>query len=548
MVENGKQAASRAPALYLLIAIILGYCTAKLVAAPVFPAIGLAIGFCLASLLTAHKKSLLWLLCFTLAATLGAWSYATLRLPERPDADRANLPIREASILFKVDRVMQARTAYGSASGLGRVVEADRMSRLAPNDLIYFRGRLPDSGEFDLQRGSQLQATGLLQVILPDSESSSFDIYLHDIGAYYRFTRIQSFESVSEPGRFAQFSQNMNQRFQYFLRLGAPEGRELDRVYIAMLLGHKAELTREQRDRFRTSGTMHFFAISGLHIGVIATVLAQALLLIRVPRRISPFIGLPLLYLYVEITGASPSAVRAFLMALFFWMSFAFSRQRSPLAALAASAIFVLIIAPEQLWGLGFQLSYIVVLSILLFGLPFYKVIGSYYSPFKYLAKEDWALWQRIYARLYDITILTFSVSFSAWLASAPLSAAFFGYFSPTAIILNLLLVNLVALAITTGVLSLSLSLLGLESLSQFINHAAWLTIQIMDSLVIGFTKVPGSVVFTEDFSRWITYTTLLLYFALLFYIQHRKTHLGQPRLAYFCPPAIIIFGILYGL
>ena len=133
---------------------------------------------------------------------------------------------------------------------------------------------------------------------------------------------------------------------------------------------------------------MHFFAISGLHIGVIATAIAQFLLLIRIPRKVSPFIGLPLLFLYVQITGASPSAVRAFLMALFFWASFAFVRQRSPLAALAASAVFVLIFQPAQLWSIGFQLSYTVVLSILLFGLPLYETASEKLAPFRYLRRR----------------------------------------------------------------------------------------------------------------------------------------------------------------
>ena len=155
-----------------------------------------------------------------------------------------------------------------------------------------------------------------------------------------------------------------------------------------MLLGRKIELSKAQIERYRMTGTMHFFAISGLHIGVIATVIAQFLLLIRVPRAVAPWIGLPLLYLYVEITGGTPSAIRAFLMAAFFWSSFACQRQRSPFSALMCSAILVLIIDPNQLWSLGFQLSYAVVLSILLFGLPLHQVLTGRCQPYQWLPEH----------------------------------------------------------------------------------------------------------------------------------------------------------------
>jgi competence protein ComEC len=313
-----------------------------------------------------------------------------------------------------------------------------------------------------------------------------------------------------------------------------------------MLLGRKAELSDDQSDRFRMTGTMHFFAISGLHIGVIATVIAQFLLLIRIPRKVSPFIGLPLLFLYVQITGASPSAVRAFLMALFFWASFAFVRQRSPLAALAASAVFVLIFQPAQLWSIGFQLSYTVVMSILLFGLPLYETASEKLAPFRYLPKANWAPSQHLYAWTQDALLLLFAISFSAWLASAPLSAAFFGYLSPGAILLNMLLVNLAAVAITTGVVSLSLALVGLGSVAGFINHAAWVSIQMMDTLVIGSTQIPGMILHCNGFAEWIAYSILVAYFTLLFCLYRIRSK--SSAVIWLLPPLVIIAGLLLGL
>lgn len=541
-----NQTPTRAPALFLLIGIVLGLVLAREVTAPigfVLSVAGLMAG--LSYGLSKHSGGL-WLLSFMTAATLSAWAYGTLRLPTKPESAQLQLPIREAQLHFEVDRVMQARSQFGNASGVARIIEANATSRLILGDKVFFRIKLPEAEASKVHNGSEIKATGVLKPIPHEVEPDSFEGYLKDTGIHYRFERISALELARPPSRFDQFCYRMNLRFQEYLSLGAPEGKNHDGIYKAMLLGRKAELSDEQSDRFRMTGTMHFFAISGLHIGVIATVIAQFLILIRIPRKVSPFIGLPLLYLYVEITGASPSAVRAFLMALFFWSSFAFVRQRSPLAALAASAVFVLIFQPAQLWSIGFQLSYTVVLSILLFGLPLYETASEKLAPFRYLPKANWAPSQHLYAWIQDALLLLFSISFSAWLASAPLSAAFFGYLSPGAILLNMLLVNLAAVAITTGVVSLSLALVGLDSAVGFINHAAWISIQIMDTLVIGSTKIPGMILHCDVFPEWIAYSALIAYFTLLFGLHRERSQ--SSAVIWLLPLAVIIAGLLLGL
>lgn len=541
-----NQTPTRAPAFFLLIGIVLGLVLAREVTASigfVLSVAGLMAG--LSYGLSKHSGGL-WLLSFMTAATLSAWAYGTLRLPTQPESAQLQLPIREAHLHFEVDRVMQARSQFGNASGVARIIEANATSRLILGDKVFFRIKLPEAEASNVHNGSEIKATGVLKPIPHEVEHDSFEGYLKDTGIHYRFERISALELARPPSRFDQFCYRMNLRFQEYLSLGAPEGKNHDGIYNAMLLGRKAELSDEQSDRFRMTGTMHFFAISGLHIGVIATVIAQFLILIRIPRKVSPFIGLPLLYLYVEITGASPSAVRAFLMALFFWSSFAFVRQRSPLAALAASAVFVLIFQPAQLWSIGFQLSYTVVLSILLFGLPLYETASEKLAPFRYLPKANWAPSQHLYAWIQDALLLLFSISFSAWLASAPLSAAFFGYLSPGAILLNMLLVNLAAVAITTGVVSLSLALVGLDSAVGFINHAAWISIQIMDTLVIGSTKIPGMILHCDIFPEWIAYSALIAYFTLLFGLHRQRSQ--SSAMIWLLPLAVIIAGLLLGL
>lgn len=535
---------TRAPALYLLVSMIAGLWAAKLAEAPVGLVAIIALLLTATSIWFSIKNSWLWLVCFVIAAALAFWAYGSLRYPNTPLSEQLRLPIREARLHFEVERVLQAENVFSKTSGIGCIVEANPTSRLAAGSRIYFQFKV--SKDLEVRRGQELRVTGILESIPHNVSHESFEGYLKETGVHYRFYRSSEFSIIEPPSAFERFCQEMNGRFVDYLSLGASDDSTLKNIYVAMLLGQKAELSNSQKERFQMTGTMHFFAISGLHIGVIATVIAQFLILVRVPRKFSPFIGLPLLYLYVEITGASPSAVRALLMAAFFWASFAFTRQRSPLAAFSASAVFVLIFKPDQLWSIGFQLSYTVVLSILLFGLPLYENLSARLAPFTHLPKGSWAPPQHLYAWAQDKLILLFAISFSAWLASAPLSAGFFGYISPGAVFLNMLLVNLAALAISTGMIALTFALIGLEAVTTFLNHGAWLTIHGMDSAIIGSLKFPSVIIFCELFPRWLSYTTLAVYFMLLLLINQIRPYMSG--LLLLLPPALVTAALLLGL
>lgn len=536
---------TRAPLLLWLLGMLIGLNLASHKPAPLALLLGGAlfgggIALCLALAIRLKRT---WIACFLISTTLSFWAYGQIRLPANPKPFNLTLPAREARLTLEIQRVMQPEDRYGQASGIARVVSAPPTSRLCQNDRIYFRFTRVRQLPAAIQPGLQLEATGILSPIPPaaaNSPSTDFDAYLKGIGVHYRFARTGQVNILRAPARFQRFCSATNERFQHILRLGEPADTELANVYVAMLLGRKIELSSEQSERYRTSGTMHFFAISGLHIGVIATVIAHGLLLLRVPRGISPFIGLPLVYLYVEITGASPSAVRAFLMAAFFWASFACQRQRSPYAALIGSAVLVLIIEPQQLWSLGFQLSYTVVLSILLFGLPLHQLLRQRCCPYRWLPEDSWSRRQRALVWSIDRGLLLFAISFSAWLASTPLSAGLFEFIVPGAILLNMLLVNLAALVISGGVLALTSASLWLPAIGGFINHSAWTVLSIMERLIILSTQIPGATLQSPGFPAALGYSALAAYFTSLLWLHQRRE---PPQTMQLLLPPLTILG-----
>src|SRR5690606_40928374 len=113
---------------------------------------------------------------------------------------------------------------------------------------------------------------------------------------------------------------------------------------------------------------MHLFAISGLHIGVIAAGIHAFLSLLRVPRLPKLVTGLTLLWLYVQITGGTPSAVRAFSMVALFQLTLQLRLPGNPVSAVATAALLVLMVDPLQLFSASFQMSYGIVASLLLYG------------------------------------------------------------------------------------------------------------------------------------------------------------------------------------
>lgn len=132
----------------------------------------------------------------------------------------------------------------------------------------------------------------------------------------------------------------------------------------AILLGRRADIPRAQRETFVAAGTVHVFAISGLHVMLVAVLLAGACRRFGVPRRALGPAVVPLLAAYVILTGLRASAVRAALMAAIYLLGPTFGRRPDALSAYALTALIVYAQAPERLFDAGCTLSFAVMAGI----------------------------------------------------------------------------------------------------------------------------------------------------------------------------------------
>ncbi|MEW6303138.1 MAG: ComEC/Rec2 family competence protein [Verrucomicrobiota bacterium] len=311
------------------------------------------------------------------------------------------------------------------------------------------------------------------------------------------------------------------------LGLGLPAGDETVDLLRAMTLGWRTALNGEVSQPFMRSGTMHLFAISGLHVALIAGILIALLRSANVPRFHVGLICLPLLWFYTAATGWQPSAVRSTIMMTVIIAGWMLPRPSNLLNSLGAAAFLILMWDPQQLFQAGFQLSFLVVLSIGLLVPPFIEWRDRLLQPDPFLPPELIPRWQR---RAHDILRwLTTSIvtSFAAWLGSLPLIAHYFHLFTPVSLLANIVVVPLsgCALAANLGALICGTWLPGLTGC---FNHAAWFFMRAMVVSSEWFADLPAAWVYVPSFTTMMYFS----YYALLLLVIARVAFAPRWRMA----------------
>ena len=239
---------------------------------------------------------------------------------------------------------------------------------------------------------------------------------------------------------------------------GVEWSRELSSFGEAMLLGRKKSIPHGRLSVFAAAGTVHIFAISGLHVMLIAGLLNALLKGMGRSGKMRASCSIPLLAAYVMLTGAPPSAVRAALMSSLHLAACLFGRKPDSLAAWAVSAIVIFAVSPAMLLNVGCVLSFAVMLGILLW----IRWSTQFASPLDVLirlaAVEEALGCERRRRMLLSVhrnagwILGAFGISFAAWVAGAPIAAMVFGRLAPGSLLINVAIVPLAGMAVAFGV------------------------------------------------------------------------------------------------
>ncbi|MEA3477544.1 MAG: ComEC/Rec2 family competence protein [Bacteroidota bacterium] len=300
------------------------------------------------------------------------------------------------------------------------------------------------------------------------------------------------------------FAHGLQHKILKILQEQGLEGEEY-KVASAILAGFRSDLDPELQEAFSGAGAMHILCVSGLHVGVIYLVLSSLLSLLKLRRRTNAIRNLALIALiwfYALVTGCSPSVMRASTMITFLILGGWLRRSPNTYNTLASSACLLLLIDPYMIMAIGFQLSYLAVIGIVVIQPFLYKAVYVRY----WLPDKAWAI---------------ITVSIAAQAGTFPLAIYYFHQFPNYFILTNLLVIPLSSLIIYLGFM-----LLFSASWYWLANCLSWLldhTIYGMNTCIHFINDIPGAVskgLFLNAIDCLLVYLMLI---AMLVFIGQKK-------------------------
>ena len=241
-------------------------------------------------------------------------------------------------------------------------------------------------------------------------------------------------------------------------------------VVAAMALGDKSALTQELKEVYSVTGASHVLALSGLHLSIIF-----GLIVLLAGGRHKLFtihcslFTILCVWAFVFLVGMSTSVVRSAVMLSIYALLSLGHRDRMSVNTLAFTAIVMLMASPMSLFDIGFQMSYMAVLAILLF-VPLMESLFT----------EEYLMSHRLVRWLWGMV----TVSCAAQIGVAPLIAYYFGRFS-----CYFLLTNFIVIPAAMLILYLSLAVLLMPSFAYILFDI----VVVLNSLLAKMALIPGA-------------------------------------------------------
>jgi len=388
----------------------------------------------------------------------------------------------QTTLLIQNDKltVPEKVVAYFSKVGFdSTITTGDQLIILAKPQRIRNAG---NPFEFDYQ--SLMQQRNIL-----------FSVYLHE-GTYLK--------TGKQVSHISNLAEKVRDRLVAMLAEALPEKEERS-VVSALTLGYRTEIDQDTLDYFASTGAMHVLSVSGLHVALIFMILGFLLAFLK-RGKIGPVIFsvvmISFLWIYAFISGFSPPVQRATVMFTFVVIGNGIRRPVNIYNSLTASALFLILLSPNVLFDIGFQLSYLAIFGIVLIQ-PALNNIFELTNP---ILKWSWSL---------------FTVSLAAQLMTFPLGLFYFNQFP------NLFwLSNFVVVPITTFIMWFGIAFFifsPFHSLAMFIGMIIqkltfvmlW-ALKVMDAQPIAVSK--GIILTTGQV--WILYGVIS---AILVYVFSKK-------------------------
>jgi competence protein ComEC len=421
---------------------------------------------------------------------------------------------REVQLTVVIERPFNARSPDHWA-GIVRVIDSDFAGRDLRGQRIAI---YTASDRKTLLRGEQLEVRLAVERIRSDETIDSYGTFLLGQGIRFQGNSGQAGERVALAPLHENLRHHLYQGAILNLTAGRAAADSAGQVLASMMLGERSLLSDERIALYRSTGTYHLFAVSGLHVGAVAMALF-ALARCLLPRVAATWTVVFALWGYVWLTGGTPSAVRAGIMLSCLLLCRILLRQPHHFPALVVAACVTFLIDPQQLRQLGFQLSYLVVAAILVHGIPSADYLQQrLLQPSPPPCTHPWIRRLHGTVRLLLCRCLQLTaVAVSAGCVSSPLIIHHFELFTPVTPLTSVPLHLLVIAAITLGTACLLTSWLPFSALAHGFALLAFPPITLMEHILAWMVAIPWAFSHATWAFPAATVVSIALFFATAF-------------------------------
>jgi ComEC/Rec2-related protein len=362
---------------------------------------------------------------------------------------------------------------------------------------IFVRSRA--SAEF----GDELQLFGTLGPVPPPRNPGEFDMRSYLSRRDVRTQLFVSYEGDQKLIRhrggnvILRAAQKSRRWLQKVLSRGIEDSPDAQGLITGMVLGLRHQTPEDIEEPFQQTGTLHLFAVAGLHVGIVAQLLWIVATVAQLRRKVAIALIIPALLFYAAITGLHVSSVRAAIMSSVLLAGFLAERRVFTLNSLAAAAMLILCWDTNQLFSLGFQLSFSVVGAIVLFADGIFRWFRPFFAADPFLPRSLFSRTRRIMDRFSELIARGASVSFAAWIGSLPLMLWYYSLVTPISLLANLIVVPVAFFVLAGGLISIIAAPIS-SALSVVFNNTNWLLAQFVLGVVHFLAQVPTGHFYTE--------------------------------------------------
>ncbi len=373
----------------------------------------------------------------------------------------------------------------------------------------------------DIRYGDYVRLEGKLSRPFNFSNENNFSYrdYLYRKGIRFILSvKKQGYAEVLRQGE-GRFFVRLSLRLKHYLKniLERYLSRAEAGIMQAFLLGDRYDIPKNIYDLFKLSGAAHIIAISGFNIGIVAYLIFLMLKMLPLPRQAQYVLAMGLLVFYAFLTGGQPPVVRATIMAVVFLASFLLEREPEPVNTLSIAALILLGMNPLNLFDVGFQLSFVSVLSIILLYPKFMDMFFKWVPAVKWDSEkgedpcgEHGTSDARV--KIVRYFLQSAALSLSAYLGVVALVIYYFQLFTPVVIVANLVIVPMASLIIFLG-----MGLLMAGALCPFLAFAFAGCISLLMNLMVAgvafFVQIPFAYFPIRNITVWhaISYYVFIL-------------------------------------